>query len=35
MLDVNLRGMWFRARVFVPLMKERGFGKIINVTSSP
>ena len=34
MLDVNLRGMWFCARAFVPLMKARGYGKIINVTSS-
>jgi 3-oxoacyl-[acyl-carrier protein] reductase len=34
MLDVNLRGMWFCARAFVPLMKTRGYGKIINVTSS-
>jgi NAD(P)-dependent dehydrogenase (short-subunit alcohol dehydrogenase family) len=34
MLDVNLRGMWFCARVFVPLMKAQGYGKIVNVTSS-
>ena len=34
MLDVNLRGMWFCARAFVPLMKARGYGKIVNVTSS-
>ena len=34
MLDVNLRGMWFCARAFVPFMKARGYGKIINVTSS-
>jgi 3-oxoacyl-[acyl-carrier protein] reductase len=34
MLDVNLRGMWFCARAFVPLMKEQGYGKIVNVTSS-
>jgi 3-oxoacyl-[acyl-carrier protein] reductase len=34
MLDVNLRGMWFCARAFVPAMKARGYGKIINVTSS-
>jgi 3-oxoacyl-[acyl-carrier protein] reductase len=34
MLDVNLRGMWFCARAFVPAMKEQGYGKIINVTSS-
>jgi 3-oxoacyl-[acyl-carrier protein] reductase len=34
MLDVNLRGMWFCARAFVPLMKAQGYGKIINVTSS-
>jgi len=34
MLDVNLRGMWFCARVFVPGMKARGYGKIVNITSS-
>ncbi len=34
MLDVNLRGMWFCARAFVPLMKARGYGKIIDLTSS-
>lgn len=34
MLDVNLRGMWFCARAFVPLMKAGGYGKIINVSSS-
>jgi 3-oxoacyl-[acyl-carrier protein] reductase len=34
MLDVNLRGMWFCARAFVPLMKAQGYGKIVNVTSS-
>jgi 3-oxoacyl-[acyl-carrier protein] reductase len=34
MLDVNLRGMWFCARAFVPAMKARGYGKIVNITSS-
>jgi 3-oxoacyl-[acyl-carrier protein] reductase len=34
MLDVNLRGMWFCARAFVPHMKAQGYGKIVNVTSS-
>ena len=34
MLDVNLRGMWFCARAFAPLMKARGYGKIVNVASS-
>jgi 3-oxoacyl-[acyl-carrier protein] reductase len=34
MLDVNLRGMWFCARAFVPAMRARGYGKIVNVTSS-
>ncbi len=33
-LDVNLRGTWFCARAVVPFMKSRGYGKIINVTSS-
>jgi 3-oxoacyl-[acyl-carrier protein] reductase len=34
MLNVNLRGMWFCCRAFVPTMKAHGYGKIINVTSS-
>jgi 3-oxoacyl-[acyl-carrier protein] reductase len=34
MLEVNLRGMWFCARAFVPYMKARAYGKIINLTSS-
>jgi 3-oxoacyl-[acyl-carrier protein] reductase len=34
MLDVNLRGMWFCARAFVPAMRARGYGKIVNVASS-
>ena len=34
MLDVNLRGMWFCARAFVPFMKAQGYGKLVNVTSS-
>jgi 3-oxoacyl-[acyl-carrier protein] reductase len=34
MLAVNLRGMWLCARAFVPAMKRRGYGKIINLTSS-
>jgi NAD(P)-dependent dehydrogenase (short-subunit alcohol dehydrogenase family) len=33
-LDVNLRGMWFCARAFVPLMRARGYGKIINLASA-
>jgi 3-oxoacyl-[acyl-carrier protein] reductase len=34
MLDVNLRGQWFCARAVFPYMKARGYGKIINITSS-
>ena len=34
MLDVNLRGMWFCARAVYPYMKPKGYGKIINLTSS-
>jgi 3-oxoacyl-[acyl-carrier protein] reductase len=34
MLDVNLRGMWFCARAVYPYMKPKGYGKIINMTSS-
>jgi 3-oxoacyl-[acyl-carrier protein] reductase len=33
-MQVNLRGMWFTSRAFVPLMKERGYGKIINIASA-
>jgi NAD(P)-dependent dehydrogenase (short-subunit alcohol dehydrogenase family) len=34
MLDVNLRGMWSCARAVHPYMKAKGYGKIINVSSS-
>lgn len=34
MLDVNLRGMWFCARAVYPYMKQKGYGKIINMASS-
>jgi NAD(P)-dependent dehydrogenase (short-subunit alcohol dehydrogenase family) len=34
LLNVNLRGMWFCARAFVPLMKAHGYGKIINIGSA-
>jgi 3-oxoacyl-[acyl-carrier protein] reductase len=33
MMDVNLRGMWLMCRAFVPGMQERGYGKVINVSS--
>jgi len=33
-LDVNLRGMWFMVRAVFPFMEPRGYGKVVNVTSS-
>lgn len=33
-LDVNLRGMWLCARAVYPYMKPKGYGKIINLSSS-
>ena len=33
-LSVNLRGQWACARAVFPFMKARGYGKIINITSS-
>ncbi len=32
-LDTNLMGAWRMAQAFVPLMKETGFGRIVNVSS--
>ena len=34
MIDVNLRGMWLCARAVHPYMQPKGYGKIINLTSS-
>jgi 3-oxoacyl-[acyl-carrier protein] reductase len=34
MLHVNLRGMWFCARAVYPYMRQKGYGKIINLASS-
>lgn len=33
MMAVNLRGTWLMARSFVPAMQERGYGKVINISS--
>lgn len=33
MMGVNLRGTWLMCRTFVPLMQERGYGKVVNVSS--
>ncbi|MTD58012.1 SDR family oxidoreductase [Amycolatopsis sp. RM579] len=33
MMAVNLRGTWLCCRAVVPVMKERGYGKIINISS--
>jgi 3-oxoacyl-[acyl-carrier protein] reductase len=33
MMAVNLRGVWLMARTFVPPMQERGYGKVINISS--
>jgi NAD(P)-dependent dehydrogenase (short-subunit alcohol dehydrogenase family) len=32
-LDTNLFGAWFACRAFVPPMIERGYGRVVNVTS--
>ncbi|TML83534.1 MAG: SDR family oxidoreductase, partial [Actinobacteria bacterium] len=32
-LDVNLRGTFFTCRAAFPSMRERGFGRIVNVSS--
>jgi 3-oxoacyl-[acyl-carrier protein] reductase len=33
MMAVNLRGIWLMARAFVPAMQERGYGKVVNISS--
>lgn len=33
MMEVNLRGTWLMCRTFVPGMQERGYGKVINISS--
>jgi 3-oxoacyl-[acyl-carrier protein] reductase len=33
LMDINVRGMWLACRAVVPHMKERGYGKIINIGS--
>jgi NAD(P)-dependent dehydrogenase (short-subunit alcohol dehydrogenase family) len=32
--SVNVRGMWFCARAVFPHMREKGYGKIVNISSS-
>jgi 3-oxoacyl-[acyl-carrier protein] reductase len=32
-MAVNVKGMWNMAKAVVPVMKERHYGKIVNVTS--
>jgi 3-oxoacyl-[acyl-carrier protein] reductase len=34
LMSVNVRGMWLACRAVVPHMKERGYGKIVNIGSS-
>lgn len=34
LMAVNVRGMWLACRAVVPHMKERGYGKIVNISSS-
>jgi 3-oxoacyl-[acyl-carrier protein] reductase len=34
LMNVNVRGMWLACRAVVPYMKERGYGKIVNIGSS-
>ena len=33
MMAVNVKGLWNMAKAVVPIMKERGYGKIVNVAS--
>lgn len=33
MMAVNLRGPWLMACAFVPAMQERGYGKVVNISS--
>ena len=33
-MAVNLRGMFLTCRAFVPAMRDRGYGKIVNISSS-
>jgi NAD(P)-dependent dehydrogenase (short-subunit alcohol dehydrogenase family) len=33
-LEVNLHGAWRTTRRFVPLMTERGYGRVVNVSSA-
>jgi 3-oxoacyl-[acyl-carrier protein] reductase len=33
MMAVNLRGAWLMARAFVPPMQQRGYGKVVNISS--
>lgn len=33
MMAVNLRGPWLMSRAFVPSMQERGYGKVVNISS--
>lgn len=33
MMAVNLRGIWLMSRAFVPGMQERGYGKVVNISS--
>lgn len=33
MMAVNLRGIWLMARSFVPGMQQRGYGKVVNISS--
>lgn len=32
--DVNIKGMWYCCKAFVPLMRRRGGGSIVNIASS-
>jgi 3-oxoacyl-[acyl-carrier protein] reductase len=33
MMKVNLKGVWFCCRAAVPVMRQRGYGKIVNISS--
>jgi 3-oxoacyl-[acyl-carrier protein] reductase len=34
MMSVNVKGSWLASRAVIPYMREQGYGKIINISSS-
>ena len=33
-MAVNVKGTWLATRAVAPLMKEKGYGKIVNISST-